>query len=709
MGAASLPLTRGPTMSGIYGGWRLDGDASPLYSQEGVPPEGAASTEPPIAPERSSPQVWREGAVTLGAAPTPGVPGSGRGVVCDGLHVIAADARIDNREEVGRALGYGAVGRPEASSHAGAGGQPAGDARLVLDAYRRWGRACVDRLVGAFAFAVWDVLERELFLARDPIGVRALYYAFQPHRFFVFASALDGVLAMPEVPRTVDDVRVADYLARRAEDPSRTFYAAVRRVPPGHTLALRPGGPLAFRRYWSFEVRAHAGTASATSDAEWEEGFRAVFEEAVRCRVPEGEAGVLLSGGLDSSSVACVAARLRGGLHTFTGTFPHLRGEERARSDERSYVAAVAASTGATSHLVPLTGCSPTDELDRYVDALGQPPFVCNLYLIHRLQRAARAAGVRVLLDGCEGDDAVSHGFERFWELAYQGRWDVFRAEAQSLADRSGGNVAAAFAQFGRQGTTARARAHPFRFLGEVPAVAALGGVGWGEALVRYGVRPWLRTLMPRRGSDQAVPELLAADLVRRTRYREVLAGYAGLGRSTVPTAQEVHRLRLAAGAGATATVLEESAALARMDGVERRHPFYDVRLLNYCIDLPADQKLRDGLTRSILRRALSDDLPQAVSRRVDKADLSIHFHRTLFPAARSRAERVLGEGWAVLAPYVEREAARAAYERGDGETVWRILSLHRWLRYTIDAPKARGRSAEDAPRELHPNSACHK
>lgn len=709
MGATLPNLTRTPPMSGIYGGWRLDGDASPLY-----PPAGAAPTVHPIAPERSSPRVWREDAVTLGAAPTPGVPGSGRGVIRDGPHVIVADARIDNRGEVGRALGYDAagydaagydaVGRPEA------GGRPVGDARLVLDAYRRWGRACVDRLVGAFAFAVWDVRERELFLARDPIGVRALYYAFEPHRFFAFASALDGVLAVPQVPRTVDDVRVADYLAQRAEDPSRTFYAAIRRVPPGHTLVLRPGGPPALRRYWSFEVRAHAGASGAASDAEWEEGFRAVFEEAVRCRVPEGEAGVLLSGGLDSSSVACVAARLRGGgLRAFTGTFPHLQGEERARSDERSYVAAVAASTGATSHLVPLTGCSPTDELDRYVDALEQPPFVCNLYLVHRLQRAARAAGVRVLLDGCEGDDAVSHGLERFWELAYQGRWGAFRVEAQSLADRSGGNVAAAFAQFGRQGTTARARAHPLRFLMEMPAVAALAERPWGEVLLQHWMRPRLRALAPRRSSEAGVPDLLCADLVRRTQYQDVLAAYADLGRSTVPTAQEVHRLRLAAGAGATATALEESAALARMDGVERRHPFYDVRLLDYCINLPADQKLRDGWTRSILRRALRDDLPQAVSRRVDKADLSVHFHRTFFPTARSRAERVLGGEWAVLAPYVDREAARAAYERGDGETVWRILALHRWLHHAIDAPEARGRSAKDARPELHLSSACHK
>ena len=630
--------------------------------------------------------VWSEGGVALGHAAfkassfgggsgmnTAPAVGVARHAAYDGRYVLVADARIDNRAEVARALR--------------ARGRETDDASLLLHAFARWGRACVDRLIGVFAFAVWDMREHVLFCARDPVGVRPFYYAFQPGRLFACSSALGPLLALDEVPRTVNETRVADFLARRGDDTAATFYDGILRLPPGHTLTLGKGAPL-LERYWEFGGRE---APRAASDAAFEEGFRAVFAEAVRCRLPDGPVGVLLSGGLDSSSVAGVAARHRGdGLHGFSATFPDLPDPLLGLSDERAYVAAVAEATGLMSHLVPVSGTDPAEDLALFVRGLHQPPFISNLYLIHRLHEAARSERVTVLLDGCEGDDAVSHGLERFWELGYQGRWADFRAEAEALASRLGGTAAGVFAARGRRGAVARARTRPFRFLAESPAIAAISGESVLAVLTSYGVKPFLKTRVQKwRGDRVDVPALLHPDLVRRVDFESRLAAFSEQGRSKVMTAQELHRLVLTAGGGAIATVLEETSHLASLAGVERRHPFYDVRLLDYCLALPVEQKLKDGWTRSILRRALRDVLPDLVRHRVDKADLSPHFSRSVLADGR-RIDRLFREDWPYLEPFVRQDELRAASARGDSATLWSALALATWLRMMGDAPEVR-------------------
>ncbi|MDX1531658.1 MAG: asparagine synthase-related protein [Rhodothermales bacterium] len=609
-----------------------------------------------------------DGPMALGHRQRPAEPACP--VAHDGRYAVAADARIDNREDLARAMGLAPRG-PELRALS--------TAEVLLKAYATWGGRCVEHLVGDYAFVVWDAQERALFGARDPLGVRPLYYAFRPGVLFACASEIKGVLATGEVPRRVNETRIADYLAVRGEDARATFYADVLRLPGGHTLTLRQGGTPQVRRFWEPPSPA----LRRGSDAELEAGFRARFEEAVRARLPEGPAGVLLSGGLDSSAVAGVAARLHDRpVHGFSATFPDLPEEHLRVSDERGYVAAVSRFVGLESHLVPLTGTSPLDALEQYLAHLDQPPFLSNLYLLHRLQSAAREAGVRVLLDGVEGDDIVSHGVERLWELGYRGRWDVLETEAQALAARTNGTATGLFRRFGERGAKARARAHPLRFVREAPRVARLADRPLRHVLWTYGLKPWLRPLARRvRPRPTPMPALLSADFARRTGYRERLEAYAEIGRSTDVSAQGLHRLALSAGAGPTATILEETSHLAAMDGVERRHPFYDVRLLEYCLSLPADQKLRDGWTRSILRRALADDLPETVRARTDKADLSPNFFRNLLQMERERVGQLTTVDGDLLAPYVDPAAFRAALERNDAPLLWRLVMLAHWLK----------------------------
>ena len=212
-----------------------------------------------------------------------------------GLAVVA-DVRLDDRSALCDAL---------SAPHAERAGLD--DRDLIARAWARWGRDCPDHLLGDYAFAVWDRRARTLFCARDHMGVRPFYYA-ETARGFVFASAVEAVLAAPGVDDWLDESTVATWLVRRnvAAEP-RTFFAQVRKLPSGHALEVAAAAPPRLRRHWRPERAPRVRRASDDAYAEelLDLGARAVRD---RLRGPD-PVGAHLSGGLDSSTVAVLAAR----------------------------------------------------------------------------------------------------------------------------------------------------------------------------------------------------------------------------------------------------------------------------------------------------------------------------------------------------------------------------------------------------------------
>ena len=238
--------------------------------------------------------------------------------------MIVADARLDNRREVVAALDL------EASAT-----RDVGDGELILRAYERWGGACPTRLVGDFAFAVWDSRNETLFCARDHVGVKPFYY----HRAasaFLFASEIKALLTSPIVPYRLNPARVADHLVGLFGDQTSTFYRDIDRLPAGHTLTVTRSG-MRIQRYWTLDSSRELVLGS---DEEYAEAFRECFTEAVRCRMPSSDrVGCLLSGGLDSSSIVATARSLRTAvdakLDTFSAIFPSLPAP-RPQKDRRA-------------------------------------------------------------------------------------------------------------------------------------------------------------------------------------------------------------------------------------------------------------------------------------------------------------------------------------------------------------------------------------
>src|SRR3989442_1004237 len=224
---------------------------------------------------------------------------------------LHADARIDNRAELCSVLSA-----PSTVT----------DAELILQAYARWGERCPEHLLGDFAFALWDARRGFLFCARDHFGVKPFYYHHRPGRLFAFASEIKGLLVLSDVPRRLNETRVADYLVPLLEDKEITFYEGIVRLPPAHHMTVSRDG-VRIEQYWALDPDREI---RMKSDGEYAAAFREIFTEAVRCRLARPiPVGSMLSGGLDSSSIVFVAPKLLAEdgsreLHTFSAIFPHL-------------------------------------------------------------------------------------------------------------------------------------------------------------------------------------------------------------------------------------------------------------------------------------------------------------------------------------------------------------------------------------------------
>jgi len=650
-------------VSGIFGLWRLD--------DHPVGPSAYAAMSGALAhrgPDGMS--VWRDGPRLLGHCKLRTTVEADHErqplTSSEGDIVLTADARIDNREELIREL--------DLSSRVDQG---VTDADLILASYREWDERSVEHLIGDFALALWDSRKHRLLCARDPFGVKPLYYHHAPGRLFAFASEVEALLALEDVDDETDDFEVARHLLiPLGRDASTTYYAQIRRVLPAHVLKVSRLD-LEPRRYWVLDPEREL---RLSSDEEYAEALRETFVEAVRCRLRAATSvASMLSGGIDSAAVTCVAARLlaAGGapLHTLSAVYPRV-----PESDESEFIQAVLDRGGMTPHFLVADATSPIAEIDRMNRLVGGANWGANLYLNWELYGLAAAAGARVVLDGFDGDSTLSHGTGYLSELAMSGRWLKLAMTAIPYSRRRGRPTLSDFLSLVRLGLR-----HPSRATILTPLARVRGRKQGG------GPRP-----------DGASPNrysVLNPDFVRRFSDRVVADPHP-------PTREREFHLRKLSGLALFEGVgWLEACAAGR--GVEVRLPFCDVRVAELCLSFPPDQKIRRGWTRYAMRRAMQGILPPEIQWRTGKADLH-HGRASAWRSSQDgRIEAILSEPNPTLMRYLDRERVRELHDRflrgetdhDEGLVLWRALSLALWLSSLED----RARSVKTAPRETRP------
>lgn len=323
---------------------------------------------------------------------------------------LAADARIDARADLLAALrNAGRTARADAPH-----------AELLALALVQWGQACGRHLQGDFACAAWDPLARQLTCVRDHFGVRPLYYTLNEHRL-ALASDIRALLALPDVQQDLDETAVADYLMfGGCMDPERSIFSHIRCLPPAHTLVLdAQSRRLHIEPYWQLgpheEVRVKDPRACAAELADQ-------LQAAVSDRLPQGLAAYQLSGGLDSTSIAALAAKLRGPQHprepAYTLSASGLDPQER----EADFAELAARDLPVTLlrqelHTYTLFERADDPRLDT-ASPMGYP-----LLAAHRdMLDAMVARGARVLFSGYAADAAMAPSSYRYARLLRQGR-----------------------------------------------------------------------------------------------------------------------------------------------------------------------------------------------------------------------------------------------------------------------------------------------
>ena len=691
---APSPRRRGIPVSAIAGVFHLDGSpASPdaIVGMLGVMAHRGADVS----------GVWSEGPIALAhgcwaTTPAPVYGGKPQPAVRQrsGL-LLVADARIDNRNELAATLDM-----DRAST----------DVELILSAYERWGFACAEKLIGDFALAIWDSRERSLFCARDVMGVKPFYY-FQTGRIFAFASEIKALFALPGVPRDLDQEQVALYLGWSQDDRASTLYKQISRLPAAHHMVVRSSGRASRSEYWRLDCTREVRYAS---DDQYVEAFRECFGEAVRARLSTDQRiGATLSGGLDSSSIVCEARRRltnqgsRGPeLHTFSLVFPDVPDDDLKLIDERAFAERVTSGGGLHAHFVRGDRLSPLGDVRRMLWHVDEPFFAPNLYLHWGLYGAARASGIRVLLDGFDGDSVVSHGLGRLNSLARARRWDAFETEVRAFAGHRRMDPTTVLPHFGLPYLSELAR-HG-RAIAWLDAARQLGrrfGVSRRQLAVEHG----LLAVMPRmvatlwrgvRVGPEAESSVLRGPVSRRIARAERAARRA---EARPVTERELHRHGLAQPAYQLTLEIADKAAAAF--GIEPRYPFFDRRLIEFCLGLPEEQKFGGGWPRLLFRRAMEGVLPPEIQWRATKANLSSNFHRRFLEADQARVD---GMDFRAIASYVDVDALgralrryRSEWKRGDSDAegclLFRTSVLTAWLSesWSVSEAKATARNPQ--------------
>ncbi len=593
--------------------------------------------------------LWCQGSVGLGYAAlhtTPESLGEKQPLVlADSKLALVFDGRVDNRQElISHFRSEGIVLRSDS------------DAEIVLRAYELWREEAARRIVGDFAFVLWDGRSRQLICGRDVLGVKPLYFHFDERRF-ICASEIGALFEDPTTPRIPNEGMVGEYLVDRIVSQQDTLYKDVFRLQPAHCLTVRDRS-LVKRRYYDADPTYRV---IYRDEQEYAQHFRHLFEQAVACRMRSATGvGCELSGGLDSSSVVCVAQRLLQAkqvscplLEAFSGVFPG------HPCDESDYIRAVTETTKIRANLFGVPSPPPSrwaTEAARYRDFPSYPNGLMNETGLE----LARRKGFRVMLTGLGGDNWLSGSVRHYSDLLVQFKIaQLFRSLRDELSSR-GINLSS---------PSDIRKLAPFLYQAFSPLIP----------------EPVARILRAVRGKHR-LPAFVDPNFARRNSLLERIRGTEIESRMPkFPTYAQMHIYEDFLSGAYTHNLEQVDRMMARWE-VEGRHPFNDRRLVEFMLAIPEDERYRNGKTKIVLRQAMKGIIPETVRQRTDKAEFSFLFVRELKACGAEELFSQLAiaaEGW------VKQDAVQSLYRAtvnspNEGHNLWllwRILGIELWFR----------------------------
>jgi asparagine synthase (glutamine-hydrolysing) len=576
---------------------------------------------------------------------------------------LVFDGRIDNRDELFSELKISHDAWISIS-----------DTVLLLAAYRNWGKDCATKLQGDYAFAVWDAANQSVFCARDAMGIKPLYY-YLDEKKFIFASEIQALFASGAIDRSPNLPLLARHLTGDFSDAEQTRYANVLRLPARHSLSVA-AGTFAKRKYWDFDP---ARNMRCKTDTEYAEQFREVFFAAVRARLrSRTPVGARLSGGLDSSSVFCVARReisehgeLTPALETFSNVFDGLP------CDERQYIEAVIAESGAKPNFFPFQPEqheTPSRFAEMFPDNLYHPGMAVNVAMCRNMQER----GFHVAFEGIGGDELLAPGCQHVTDLVAERKWKAAWREMKAIDAQSG---------YSKWDLVYSYALIPFVPGIVKPVLRPLHGLMRGKPVESCVRGDFLNKMgVEKRSSDRT--QLLYTTRAQQKIYDVLYSGWNAL------------------------IAVEEIESFNARFGIEVRYPLLDRRVAEFVIALPAEQRWR-GQSKFILREAMAGVLPEPVRIRRGKAEFSPLIRKELTGANSASIRAAFASSQLAEAGMVDRakllnlfdsHKARPNY-RDAGRLIF-LAGMEMWFRQMTRGSKfADGADGADGAKRIQPEA----
>ena len=540
------------------------------------------------------------------------------------------------------------------------------DTEVILRAYDEWGTDCLRRLNGMWAFAIVDLRAKRIFCSRDRAGVKPFYYIYD-RETFCFASEIKALLKTEAVTAEPNDQIVADYLLAGLLDHTKeTFFKNIYQLRPGEYLLLEKGR-LTIQSYWDVEVNE----ARFPNQRGYEERFHELLEDSIQLRLrSDVPIGSCLSGGIDSATIVCLANRL---MFDGRSIDPRLVGErqktfsscfEDSAYDERTFIEFVIQQTGAEKNYVFPQAKKLFEEVNSLIWHQEEPFGSTSIYAQWNVMRRAKERGVTVLLDGQGADELLGGYLPSFYPFL-----------GQMLKRMAFWRVIREFSAFRK---CHREIPNPF-----VWGIAASIVPGWvTPSLQRYitGRMGW---------AEEGFRKKYSRHFPKPVKFTGDLNNYL------------YHIFRFMSLPGLLHYEDRNSMAFS----VEARLPFLDYRLIEYIFSLPMEQKLKEGVTKVILRNAMKGALPEEVRNRMDKMGFATPEDLWFRKILREDVSEIVGSKSFAERGYFDVRKVQEGFEdhcKGRiniGSLIWKWVNLELWLRIFIDnEPRSYERRRHDSP-----------
>lgn len=551
--------------------------------------------------------------------------------------IITSDARIDNRKELSEILNL-------------QDSRNVADSIFILKAYQKWGDKCPEKLLGDFAFAIWDSKKECIFCARDHMGVKPFYY-YLSEDMFLFSTEINAILDFPVLPYSLNEYKLGLFLKNDSNDAKLTIYNEINSLPAANSICITQKNVETIK-YWKLDPKLEI---TLESEEEYKKEYIKILEEAINCRLRcEFKLGFELSGGLDSSSIVCLTKKKYKEnnnpmkIKTFSYIFNELK-----ECDESYFIRKITDSDDIEPHFVIGDDISPFENIEYILKNNGRPIRNPFLPLILNLYKKMEEKNIRVFLSGAGGDSVISKGDGYFLELFINLKWNLLYKNLKASARRT--------------------KISPFReFINQI--IFPLFPENMKKIILNqilnysHGYRNTLNKEFATKIKENSKKDLNIQPKISKKLSKEM--HYYQLNTNTHQQLFEV---------------IDVSTARFRL---EPRYPYYDKRLIEYCYAIPSEMKFKIW-NRYIQRASMENIIPSEIQWRESKTNFKKFLNDNLILMEEYRLESIFNNE-TIVNKYIDIRKLKIIYEDYNNNRklsyqqlyyLWLTMILFFWLK----------------------------